>query len=459
MAIRNRFIGRHLVWAFALAALIIGCGGRQEPRIDSSTNWLRECESSSECGELSCLCGVCNTTCSSDSACDGLDSNAECSVDGVRSASCGAVDESVCILRCSEDADCSKGMSCRDGLCGETMATAPSSDDAGPVVVADAGPVVIADAGQDLTDAGGGVDYGFDFTQIAVGGRHTCGLVSDGSMLCWGSDTYGALAGVDDAAADFTQLAAGGFHTCGLRRDGSLTCWGMGNLEVGQVSGPNADASTDFTHIAAGDQHTCALRSDGSVICWGADDYGQVSGPNADIGTDFTQLTGGSEHTCALRGAGTLTCWGRDLYGEVSGPNAETSSDFIQVAAGGHHTCALRTDGSLTCWGTEEFTDEVSGPNAFVGAAFKQVMTAFEQTCGLHENGSLRCWGADWDGQVSGPNLSRMARVVGFVQLSGSLEADGNHLCALAGDGTAQCWGNDDQGQLSGLDELARLPH
>ena len=86
-------------------------------------------------------------------------------------------------------------------------------------------------------------------------------------------------------------------------------------------------------------------------------------------------------------------------------------------------------------------------------------MAAFEQTCGLHENGSMRCWGADWDGQVSGPNLTRMARVVGFVQLSGSIEADGNHLCALSGDGTVECWGNDDHGQLSGLDELALQAH
>jgi alpha-tubulin suppressor-like RCC1 family protein len=179
----------------------------------------------------------------------------------------------------------------------------------------------------------------------------------------------------------------------------------------------------------------------------------------AEASTDFTQLSGGYEHTCALRSDGSLTCWGRDLHGEVSGPNAASSADFTEVAAGGHHTCALRTDGSLACWGSEEFTDEVSGPNAYVGTGFTHVMAAFEQTCGLHENGSLRCWGADSEGQVSGPNASRMGRIVGFVQLSGSLEADGNHVCALAGDGTVACWGNDDHDQLSGLDVLATRPH
>jgi alpha-tubulin suppressor-like RCC1 family protein len=446
MATRFQLIARQLAPALALAALVIGCG-RHHPQIDSSTNWLQACESSAECGELSCLCGVCNATCSSDVACSGLDSDAECSAQAAQSANCAGMAENVCILRCSDDGDCRDGLTCSGGLCGEAMASAPSGNDAGPAVA--------ADAATNPVDASGNPDYGFDFTQIAVGGRHTCGLVRDGSMLCWGSNYYGALAGADDPAADFTQLAAGGYHTCGLRRDRSLACWGMGNLEVGQVSGPNADPSTDFIHIAAGNQHTCALRSDGSIICWGEDNYGQVSGPNGDGSTDFIQLTGGTEHTCALRMDRSMICWGRDLYDEVSGPNNEASPDFLEIAAGDHHTCALRAGGNLKCWGNGEQEDEVSGPNRYSNLDLTHVMTAAYQTCALHDDRTITCWGADWDGQVSGANASNVAD---FIQLSGSIEADGNHLCALSIDGTVQCWGNDGHGQLSGLDELALQP-
>ena len=63
------------------------------------------------------------------------------------------------------------------------------------------------------------------------GGRfHSCGLRTDGTITCWGSDIEGQL---NAPAGQFSAVSAGGFHSCGLRTDGTITCWG--NNDGGQA--------------------------------------------------------------------------------------------------------------------------------------------------------------------------------------------------------------------------------
>ena len=62
-----------------------------------------------------------------------------------------------------------------------------------------------------LTACGG--DDAIRFIQVNAGGDHTCGLRSDGSVVCWGSDEYGQLSVPADER--FTAVAAAGVHTVG----------------------------------------------------------------------------------------------------------------------------------------------------------------------------------------------------------------------------------------------------
>ena len=173
-------------------------------------------------------------------------------------------------------------------------------------------------------------------------------------------------------------VSAGGYHTCGLETDGTLQCWGDDSF--GQVSGPNGSTAT-FTQVSAGIEHTCGLETDGTLQCWGRNDEGQVSGPNGSTAS-FTQVSAGGYQTCGLETDGTLQCWGDDFYGSVSGPNGSTAS-FTQVSAGLEHTCGLETDATLQCWGWNDYGQAprvaitpASVPDGWLGTAYGQNLYA-----------------------------------------------------------------------------------
>ena len=91
---------------------------------------------------------------------------------------------------------------------------------------------------------------------IVTGVRHTCALLDDNSLKCWGfnmagelglgdttnrgasSGDYGmaALAPVDVGSRTISQLVTGAFHPCVLFDTGAVACWGdnqYGQLGIG----------------------------------------------------------------------------------------------------------------------------------------------------------------------------------------------------------------------------------
>lgn len=84
------------------------------------------------------------------------------------------------------------------------------------------------------------VDVGTDVMQIALGESHTCALLAARKVRCWGSASYGQLGygnktdleappSVDvSVGGDVVQIAAGSNHTCALLANGGVRCWGLG---------------------------------------------------------------------------------------------------------------------------------------------------------------------------------------------------------------------------------------
>ncbi|MDD5182065.1 MAG: NosD domain-containing protein [Candidatus Nanoarchaeia archaeon] len=221
-----------------------------------------------------------------------------------------------------------------------------------------------------------------DATQVSGGGHYTCALLNNGNITCWGYNSDGQSNNYTQG--DAAQVSAGGYHTCALLNNGNITCWG--NNFYGQS---NNYTEGDATQISAGEAHTCALLDNGNITCWGHNDYGQSE--NYTQG-DATQVSAGQEYTCALLNNGNITCWGNNDYGQS---NNYTQGGATQVSAGGYHTCALLNNGNITCWG---YNDNGQAENYTQGDA-TQVSAREIHTCALLNDGNITCWGYNADGQ------------------------------------------------------------
>ena len=254
-----------------------------------------------------------------------------------------------------------------------------------------------------------------EFTAIAGGDRHSCGVRSDETISCWGDNRYGQADGPD---GQFSSVAAGSAHSCGLRTDGTLSCWGSN--QDGETNQPQGD----FGAISVGIHHSCGLRSDGNVVCWGRNDGGQTDAP-AD---KFTSISAGGFHSCGVRANGAAVCWGFNDLGQSGSPAA--AGRFMAVAAGRAHSCGVHADQTVTCWGSNTY-GQAHPPQG----AFHTVAAGERHTCGLRTDQTVICWGAYEGVQADPPVQETMSIAVGR-----------NHACGILADKTLTCWGLNDSG-------------
>ncbi len=311
---------------------------------------------------------------------------------------------------------------------------------------------------------------------IAAGHAHTCALVVDGTVRCWGANgadalgdgtsterhapvTVKASAGSAAALTGVSAITGGGFHMCALLAAGTIKCWGFnldGQLGDGtttsrsapvtvKVASGSTSALPNVTAISGGTNHTCALLSTGSVRCWGWGSLGELGdgtttsrlapvtvraaagSTSALVGVGQRAITAGFGQTCALLVAGTVKCWGANFLGEVGDGTTSQRSAPVTVRAG---------------WGSGALSNVV----AIAAGGF--------YTCALLATGTVRCWGTDYDlvpvDVMSGPGSSTpLSNVI-------ALAAGAHHTCALLVGGTLKCWGDNTFGQIGDNTKTAR---
>ena len=112
------------------------------------------------------------------------------------------------------------------------------------------------------------VELGGVATRIAAGNHHACALMQDGGVRCWGDNYWGQLGyghlekiGDDESPASAgdvelggtaAQICAGAYHSCALLTDGRLSCWGW-NISGELGYGHTQDIGDDETPLSAGD--------------------------------------------------------------------------------------------------------------------------------------------------------------------------------------------------------------
>ena len=406
------------------------------------------------------------------------------------------------------------------------------------------------------------IDLGTDVTvtQIAAGFFHTCALLDTGDVKCWGLNTDGqlglgdtvyrgrsagqmgdALPIVDFGGKTARFLSTSGLHTCALLSDDDVKCWGESTYGQVGIPGVNSwgDRESDMgaghpavplsaygtvQSISAGWQHTCVVVGEwGDVKCWGQNTYGKLGLgdtdnrgrneylamsdlPNVDLGTDgsgadysASQISlsrdTGSQHVCVLLNLGDVKCWGSNEYGQLGqddttergSSSGQMHNDLARiqlgksatsVSVGANHSCAVLNTGSVQCWGLNDvgqlglgdttdrgddagemsaLTTVTLGNNSdatsFVTTA---VAVGWDHSCAVSDIGEVKCWGLNDVGQLGqgntvtiGDDAGETAALVsvdlgqdsGSPFVAAAVTAGQQHTCALSTLGTVKCWG------------------
>jgi alpha-tubulin suppressor-like RCC1 family protein len=349
---------------------------------------------------------------------------------------------------------------------------------------------------------------------IGTGHNHTCAVTSAGAAECWGDDGYNQIGNwavalssevpipVTGLTSGVTAIAVGGSHSCALMTTGTVKCWGRGSDgQLGHGSSPSSvsapvDVSglTDVTAISAGDNHSCAITSTGAARCWGDNFYGQLG--NGNTGTDSNvpvnvtdrtsgtaTISAGAYYSCAVTSSGAAQCWGLNDSGQLGNANTGTNSNVpvnvsgrstgtATIDTGVTSTCAVTTTGAAQCWGRNnrgQLGNANTGTNSNVpvnvsgrSTGTASIDVGWWTACATTTAGATQCWGDNSYGQLgdnTGTNSNVPVDVVGFSDGTSAVSTNGSHSCAIASSGVASCWGFSGSGQLgAGTRTFSWLP-
>jgi alpha-tubulin suppressor-like RCC1 family protein len=387
-----------------------------------------------------------------------------------------------------------------------------------------------------------------DSIPITAGYAHSCFILDNGSVKCWGENSYGQLGLGDtinrgDNSSEMgdnltsidlgtgrtaTAIEAGDNHTCAILNNASVKCWGSnasGQLGLGDTSS-RGDGSSEMGDnltvidlgsgrtakaIAAGYEHTCAILDNASVKCWGSNASGQLGlgdtnsrgngssemGDNltaVDLGSGrtATAIAIGGSHTCALLDNSSIKCWGLNDSGQLGqndldsrGDSSDEMGDNLDVidlrspgktaasiTTSARHTCVLLDDNNTKCWGYGEYGQlgrgekkvERKPPEEVLDLGTGRTATAIAagnfHTCAVLDNSSIKCWGLNDSGQLGqgdtsslGDESNEMGNNLTAVDLGAgktarAISAGDRHTCAILDNALIKCWGSNTAGQL-----------
>lgn len=338
------------------------------------------------------------------------------------------------------------------------------------------------------------VDLGPGRTAVAVsaGGQHTCAILDTGAVKCWGFNVHGQLgidtdgsdAGDNESVASLPSvdlgagrtaraISAGGNHSCALLDNGRVRCWGAntnGQLGLGTtttIGDDESPASVDPVYfgpnrtavaVATGSDHSCALLDTAQVRCWGKAADGQLGlGDTVDLGDNealigrfpihfgagrtVRALSAAENVTCVVLDTGQVRCFGRSNVGSLGTGSTEPLGDdedvasiapvflginrtAVGVVAGPVNSCALLDDGSLRCWGNDQHGQLVIAGNEDIGddeptvlpniplGPGRTVLAAstggLGWICAVLDTAQLQCWGRNLTGQLGHGNTENL---------------------------------------------------
>jgi alpha-tubulin suppressor-like RCC1 family protein len=359
------------------------------------------------------------------------------------------------------------------------------------------------------TDADGMIPPGEQLSgvvAVSVGVGHTCAVLDEGSLVCWGSNSEGELGQALPGGASSVPypiavpltgtahgVACGWDFTCAIvGAERRVECWGWndeGQLGDGSTDNHSTPAPvpgiTNARLIDAGNATTCVVGDLGgetdAVICWGDNGTGQVGSGSTEFSVLLPEVVAGfsgigrvsvgGNHACVIDG-GQLLCWGSDICGELGlsdggARNTPTMAvpglgTVTAVTANGDSTCAI-SDGRVFCWGNNEqkqtgqLTGAIHPTPELLDLPMGSPVGLVDGVGGTHAcarlmDGQVSCWGGEANLLGAGPMdlPGGRAMPIGVTGLTNAAQVSlgSRHSCARRADGSVVCWGFGSTGQL-----------
>ena len=265
-----------------------------------------------------------------------------------------------------------------------------------------------------------------DFQQVSAGSQHTCGLKVDGSVVCWGSNhaftgelrgqkiTGDYLGQSTPPSGTFLSIDSGDYQTCGVKTDGYVICWGATSTFIDPSTGrshPHHDAPAqptlgEFSQTSVGGSSACGVRTGGKLDCWGHQWFCPNEGDceRTPPSGKFKKVSSGGSHSCGIKHDNSVECWSH-----ISGVSAVSpEGTFQQVSVANGYTCGVKTDRRVICWvlkadGHSFLVGRDYGQATPPAGSFQQVSAGGGHACGVKTDGTVVCWGRNNAGQAMPP--------------------------------------------------------
>ncbi|MBL6883566.1 MAG: hypothetical protein ISR09_04175 [Candidatus Thalassarchaeum sp.] len=133
------------------------------------------------------------------------------------------------------------------------------------------------------------------FISISMGFHHTCGIIDNNDLYCWGYNDQGQLGiGTTEQTnypipqlvdSNVIGVSTGNNHACALYESQTIKCWGAnseGQLGTGNMFYQNTPTAINLSpnipliSIESAYNANCAISEDFIPICWGANQFGQI---------------------------------------------------------------------------------------------------------------------------------------------------------------------------------------
>ena len=213
-------------------------------------------------------------------------------------------------------------------------------------------------------------------TAVAAGRYHSLALLSNGTVMAWGNNRSGQL-GIGKTSegsnvpvaipglSGVTAIGCGEFYSLALLSNGTVMAWGSGSQgQLGNGSTTSSDEPgavhevSGATAIAAGQSHALALLSNHTVMAWGSNGRGQLGDGELTVSdapiavhelTNVSSVAAGYGFSLATLATGTAKAWGEGESGQM-GNGTMSTTNSLPVTVSNLSEATAAAAGSSSAW-------------------------------------------------------------------------------------------------------------